>query len=222
LISVGGLVNISINDAGTSQYYNVFQDEIYYIADNENSSQTILMFIQYLLNFHFETDAVLKVFRFKLLNKRHRRKLLMEDKQKILIIEDDIDLVVAIKRILESKGYNAIVAYDPDEGAEKLRQENPDLIILDVMFGSKGESTGFNFAQNLRLDKKFSSIPVLMLTAINLEKSDFKFSPETDGEYLPVDAFLDKPVHSEDLLMKVAELISLKVSKWRNWPEKGN
>ena len=81
-----------------------------------------------------------------------------------------------------------------------MKQETPDLIILDVMFGSMGESKGFDFAQTMRLDKKFASIPILMLTAINTEKPSFNFSPETDGEFLPVDSFLDKPVHSEDLL----------------------
>jgi len=144
----------------------------------------------------------------------------MNENPSILIIEDDADLVAAMKRILESKGYKAVIAYDPDEGNEKLKQEIPDLIILDVMFGSKGESQGFNFAQTMRLNKDFASIPVLMLTAINTEKPSFKFSPETDGEFLPVDSFLDKPVRSEELLIKVEELLAQKTSKWQNWPEK--
>lgn len=145
----------------------------------------------------------------------------MNQNPSILIIEDDADLVAAMKRILESKGYRAIVAYDPEEGGEKLITDKPDLIILDVMFGTKGESKGFGFAQNLRLNSKFSSIPILMLTAINTEKPDFNFSPETDGEFLPVDSFIDKPVRSEDLLVKVEELLAQGTSKWRNWPEQG-
>jgi len=146
----------------------------------------------------------------------------MNEKPRILIVEDDADLVAAMKRILESKGYKSIIAYDPDEANEKLKLEIPDLIILDVMFGSTGESKGFTFAQTIRTNKKFASIPILMLTAINTEKPAFKFSPETDGEFLPVDSFLDKPARSEDLLMKVEELLTLKTSKWQNWPEKGN
>ncbi len=59
-----------------------------------------------------------------------------------------------------------------------------------------------------------------MLTAINTEKPAFKFSPETDGEFMPVDSFLDKPVRSEDLLLKVEELLAQKTSRWQNWPEK--
>ena len=75
------------------------------------------------------------------------------------------------------------------------------------MFGSRGESKGFDFAQKIRTDKLVSDIPVLMMTAINTEKPLFNFSPETDSEFLPVDAFLDKPVKTEELYLKVDELI---------------
>lgn len=145
----------------------------------------------------------------------------MNEKSKILIIEDDDDLVMSMKKILESKGYNVITAYDPDEGYKILQLENPDLIVLDVMFGFKGESMGFDFAQNIKLDKKFAAVPILMLTAINAEKPSFNFSPETDGEFLPVDSFLDKPVHSDELIHKVEDLLKQKISKWQNWPLKG-
>lgn len=144
----------------------------------------------------------------------------MNEKSKVLIIEDDSDLVAAMKIILETKNYQVITAYDPNEGEEKLKQERPDVIILDVMFGSRGESKGFDFAQKLRYDKQFSDIPILMLTAINKEKPFFNFSPDTDGEFLPVDSFLDKPVQSEDLCNKVDELLRQKTSKWSNWPNK--
>jgi len=144
----------------------------------------------------------------------------MNEKQSILIIEDDTDLVAAIVKLLQNKGYSVSYAYDPEEGMKKLDQERPDLIILDVMFGSKGESKGFDFAQKLRSNKHLSGIPVLMITAINAEKPFFNFSPETDGEYLPVDAFIDKPVKTEELYSKVEELIKQKTSKWSDWPQK--
>ncbi len=144
----------------------------------------------------------------------------MNEKSKILVIEDDTDLVAAIMKILENKGYDATSAYDPEEGYEKLKLYRPDLIILDVMFGSKGESRGFEFAQKLRNEKLYADIPILMMTAINTEKPFFNFSPETDDEFLPVDAFLDKPVKSDDLYKKVDELLKQKTSKWRNWPQK--
>ncbi|MBN1416168.1 MAG: response regulator [Bacteroidales bacterium] len=144
----------------------------------------------------------------------------MNNKPKILIIEDDADLVAAIRIQLEKKGYDIAVAYNPEEGKEKLNQEEVDLIILDVMFGSKGEPKGFDFAQKMRYNKQFSGIPILMLTAVNAQKPHFKFSPETDGEYLPVDSFLDKPVQSEELFRKVESLLQQKTSKWQNYPHK--
>jgi DNA-binding response OmpR family regulator len=144
----------------------------------------------------------------------------MNEKPKILIIEDDVDLVAAMGKMLESKGYNAIIAYDPEEGNEKLKHERPDLIILDVMFGNKGESKGFDFALKIRNDKQNADIPILMITAINSEKPYFNISPDTDGEYLPVDSFLDKPVRSDELFLKVEDLLKQKISKWRNWPNK--
>ena len=144
----------------------------------------------------------------------------MNEKQSILIIEDDTDLVAAIVKLLQNKGYSVSYAYDPEEGMKKLDQEKPDLIILDVMFGSKGESKGFDFAQKLRTNKPLSGIPVLMITAINTEKPFFNFSPETDGEYLPVDAFIDKPLKTEELYSKVEELLKQKTSKWSDWPQK--
>jgi DNA-binding response OmpR family regulator len=144
----------------------------------------------------------------------------MNEKSKILIIEDDTDLVAALKVLLETKGYEVSTAFDPDEGNAKLQQTRPDLIILDVMFGSKGESKGFDFAQKIRYNKQYADIPVLMLSAINTEKPFFNFSPETDGEFLPVDSFIDKPVKTEELYKKVEELIKQKTSKWYNWPGK--
>ncbi len=144
----------------------------------------------------------------------------MNDISKILVIEDDNDLVAAITKILEMNGYKTASAYDPEEGWNKLSSDKPHLIILDVMFGSKGESRGFEFAQKIRYDKQFADIPVLMMTAINTEKPFFNFSPDSDDEFLPVDAFLDKPVKSDVLILKVEELLKQKTSKWINWPEK--
>jgi twitching motility two-component system response regulator PilH len=131
----------------------------------------------------------------------------MNEKQKILIIEDDADLVAATAKILENKGFKVAVAYDPEEGYNKLTLEKPDLIILDVMFGSKGESKGFNFTWKIKNEKQFSDIPILMMTAINTEQPLFNSSPDTDGEYLPVDAFIDKPVKPEELYLKVEALL---------------
>ena len=144
----------------------------------------------------------------------------MNENPGILIIEDDIDLVESLKKILETKDYNVKTANDPDEGYEKINKEKPDLIILDVMFGSNGETKGFDFSRKIRYDKHFAGIPIVMLTAVNINNPFYNFSPETDGEYLPVDCFLDKPFQPVELISKVEELLNQKTSKWQNWLDK--
>jgi len=142
------------------------------------------------------------------------------EKFKILIVEDDLDMIEALRIMLESEGYSVISSADPDEGLQKTRDEKPDLVILDVMFGSAQNAKGFDFVLRLRQDKGLAGIPVLMLTAVNLKYPQFGFSHQTDDEYLPVDDFVDKPIQPEVLLKKAEELLKKKVSQWVNWPEK--
>jgi DNA-binding response OmpR family regulator len=138
----------------------------------------------------------------------------------ILIIEDDVDMVEAMKIPLSAKNYQVNVAFSPNEGFQMAKQENPDLIILDVMFGSKMNTDGFDCAVKMKRDKTLAPIPILMITAVNVQNPGFHFSPDTDGEYLPVDDFIDKPAQPEDLIQKVEKLLKMKISKWVNWPEK--
>lgn len=69
------------------------------------------------------------------------------------------------------------------------------------------------------LDKELVAIPILMITAVN-SKYAFSFSPETDGKYLPVDDFVDKPVQPDELINRVEKLLEQKTSVWINWPDK--
>ncbi len=132
------------------------------------------------------------------------------DQKKILIIEDDIDAIEAMKVVLESKKYQVIFATDGKEGFEKAKSERPDLIILDVMMQRTTE--GFDVAQNLRRNEQTRYIPILMITAIT-QKTGFPFSPQTDGEFLPVDDFVEKPIQPEDLLKRVETLLTLPKDK---------
>ncbi len=133
--------------------------------------------------------------------------------QKILIIDDDPDIVEAMRMPLEANSYYVITASCGKEGRKKAKDEVPDLIILDVMMETDTE--GFHVAYELRSDEKESEykkcreIPILMITAIS-QKKGMKFSPEKDEAFLPVDDFLEKPVQPKDLLKKVAELLAIK------------
>ena len=136
----------------------------------------------------------------------------------VLLIEDDPDAASSMRIILEAENLKITVMDNPEDGFKEAKKIKPDLIILDVMFGEREESRGFYYAQKMKRDKDLAPIPILMVTAVNIRHKDFSFSPRTDGEYLPVDDFIDKPAQPEDLVRKVKKLLDQKVSKWKDWP----
>jgi two-component system alkaline phosphatase synthesis response regulator PhoP len=142
----------------------------------------------------------------------------MNEETKILIIEDDVDLVEAMKITLETEKYKVLTAYGPEDGFDMAKKEKPHLIILDVMFGETEEKKGFDYAVRMKQEKALASIPILMVTSVNVQLPTHHFSPKTDGEYLPVDEFIDKPAPSKELTEKVKKLLELKTSRWVNWP----
>jgi len=113
-------------------------------------------------------------------------------KKKIIIIDDDVDLVEAMRLTLENEGFEVIDAQEGEKGLEKTRNEIPDLIILDVMMGTQDE--GFHVAYQIRADRKTADIPIIMLTAVGQE-TGFTFDKDRDEDFLPVDEFLEKPIN---------------------------
>jgi CheY-like chemotaxis protein len=128
---------------------------------------------------------------------------------KILIIDDDPDILTAVRMSLEPQGYEVVEARSGKEGIEVLKNNTPDLIILDVMMETKTE--GFQLALKLRSPDpgseyaNFKDIPILMLTAIH-STTPLKFEPDID--YLPVELFVDKPIDPDDLVNKVDYLLT--------------
>ena len=127
---------------------------------------------------------------------------------KILVIEDDADMVMAIRMPLEANGYEVFEAATGEEGLQKVKKVEPDLIILDVMMETT--TAGFQVSLQLRspdADSEYAAyreIPILMLTAIHTTTS-LRFGP--DEAYLPVDDFVDKPIDPDVLLEKIRALI---------------
>lgn len=117
--------------------------------------------------------------------------------KKIIIIDDDIDLVEAMRLTLENAGFLVIDAQDGEKGIEKVKTERPDLVILDVMMGTQDE--GFHVAYQIRADESFAGLPIIMLTAVGQE-TGFSFDKERDEGFLPVNEFLEKPVNPEKLI----------------------
>ena len=128
----------------------------------------------------------------------------MFEKKKILIIDDDKDYGEALRIVLESKGYAVDHLLNIDDGRKAVEKSRPNLIILDVMMDK--HTDGFDFCYNLKHDEECKKIPILMLTAVT-EKTGFKFSPETDGEYLQADDYVAKPILFAELLSRVNKLI---------------
>jgi len=129
---------------------------------------------------------------------------------KILVIDDDPDIVEVLKITLEANSYQVSAANSGSEGLAKVKEIKPDLIILDVMMDSITE--GFHVSYQLRNPDprseyaEYAKVPILMLTGVG-EKMRMKFSPETDAEYLPVNDFMEKPIQTPMLLEKVRKLL---------------
>jgi len=123
----------------------------------------------------------------------------MEKKAKILLIDDDIDFVESTRIVLESKPYEVIVAHEGDEGLRKAREENPDLVILDIIMPVKD---GFTTAEQFKEDTQLSKIPVLMLTSFS-ERGDQTSIPASRGLTLDAEDYIDKPISPEELLSRV-------------------
>jgi len=120
----------------------------------------------------------------------------MEKKAKILLVDDDIDFVESTKIILESKPYEVIVAYEGDEALRKAREENPDLVLLDIIMPVKD---GFTAAEQFKKDPQLSKIPVIMLTSYSSRKGETSI-PVSRGLELEAEDYVEKPVSPRELL----------------------
>jgi two-component system alkaline phosphatase synthesis response regulator PhoP len=128
----------------------------------------------------------------------------MSQKKKILIVDDDPDFAAAIQKILTSNNYDVEVAGNVEEGMKAIEEERPDLILLDVIMEKYDD--GFNMCFDLKHDDRYREIPVIIITAVT-EVTGLKFDPNTDGEYLEAEEYVQKPISAEVLLNKVARLI---------------
>jgi DNA-binding response OmpR family regulator len=129
---------------------------------------------------------------------------------KILVVDDDPDILDAITMILESQGYQVSTARDGIEGLATLKAENPDLMILDLMMP---KMDGFAVCKELQDPRwsKFKDIPILILTSVREEASRRRYELET-GLELDVDDYIEKPMSPDILLERVSRLIKKKKS----------
>ncbi|MBU2550663.1 MAG: response regulator transcription factor [Proteobacteria bacterium] len=123
--------------------------------------------------------------------------------KRILVVDDDPDLVEAVSMLLEAEGMTPLAAYGGVEGLAKAREEAPDLIVLDVMMPDKD---GYAVAKELAADETLSKIPLIMLTAVVDHIGDTHYS-HSDGKSLVADDYFQKPVDPEILVARIGELV---------------
>ena len=121
---------------------------------------------------------------------------------KILVVDDDMDIVELITIMLESAGYDIITADSGDKCLELLEKEKPDLIILDVMLETMTE--GFNVGYEIKNNPEYKSIPVILISAIDKHTG---FPVEID--FIQANEFIEKPINPKKLLKSIEKLLLL-------------
>jgi CheY-like chemotaxis protein len=121
---------------------------------------------------------------------------------KILVVDDDPDFVESTRLVLEPNGYEVVSAGNSDEGLSKLAEENPDLVILDVIMSTVLD--GLSMSQQMHEVAEYKKVPILMVTSI--ANTDYAALFPTD-EYVNIHGFLSKPVSPDQLLSHVRRLV---------------
>ena len=127
---------------------------------------------------------------------------------KILVVDDDPDILEALTMILESQGYQVVSAKDGIDGLATLKAEKPDLMILDLLMP---KMDGFAVCKELQDPRwsKYRDIPILILTSVREEASRRRYELET-GLELDVDDYVEKPISPDILLERVERLVKRK------------
>jgi DNA-binding response OmpR family regulator len=128
----------------------------------------------------------------------------MDKKTKILLIDSDADFAEQAKRAFEDSGFQVVLLSGGKEVSNKVRFEEPDLIVLDTIL--ENHDTGFTVTKSLKSDPIYKRIPILMVSS-SKEKTGMEFSQELDGYWMKTDDFVSKPVGLEDLVARVKNLL---------------
>lgn len=119
-------------------------------------------------------------------------------KKRILVIDDEVEIVSALQIILEHAGYEVLTASEGMEGLIKAKEQKPDLVVLDLLMP---KLNGYQVCRMLKFDKAYSHIPIIMLTALS-SKDDQEWGRKTNA-----DDYIIKPFESKDLINKIKALL---------------
>ncbi len=118
--------------------------------------------------------------------------------QKLLVADDEPNIVISLEYLMKREGYQVLVATDGNQALETIQREKPALVLLDVMMPGK---TGFEVCQAVRADASLAEVRILMLTAKGRETDVSK------GLALGADAYMTKPFSTRELVEKVRQMI---------------
>ncbi len=120
--------------------------------------------------------------------------------KKILIVDDEPNIVISLEFLMKKEGFEVAVAADGDEAMAKVASFNPDLMLLDVMMPKK---SGFEVCEALRADPARAGLIIVMLTAKGRDTEVAK------GLAIGADAYVTKPFSTKDLLARVKSMLGL-------------
>jgi len=132
----------------------------------------------------------------------------VKQEKKILVVDDEPHVVTYLETLLQDNGYETVSASNGKEGMEKVKEDRPDLVCLDI---SMPEESGIRFYRNVKEDSELSVIPVVIVTAVTGEGGDpepFKRFISTRKQVPPPEAFLSKPIDKQEFLDTIAKLLS--------------
>ena len=127
----------------------------------------------------------------------------MSDQKLVLVVDDDPDLVEAVTMELENNNFRTAKAYDGVEAWERIEEERPDLVILDVMMPNKN---GYVVCDEIKKDPQYKDITVILLTAVGEAVTTTNYT-HMDGKTALADDFIPKPIDLDNLMEIVKEYL---------------
>ncbi len=128
-----------------------------------------------------------------------------EEKVNVLVVDDYVENVELLKELLTASGYDVTTAYDGDEAVNKVKQQIPDLILLDIMMP---KMDGYQVCEALRANDETKEIPIIFVTA-KTEVKDWTHAIFNVG----VNSYITKPINPKKLLDKVKSVLKMKQSR---------
>ena len=129
----------------------------------------------------------------------------MSEKKRILVVDDEPDFAGIVQQNLEKEGFEVEIAYDGEEGLEKVYANPPDAIVLDVMMPGKD---GYQVCSELKADDRYADIPIILLTAVASHVTSTRYS-HRDGMSTEADDYLAKPASAEQITESIKGLLDM-------------